>query len=213
MENRSDGAWAVAAICVVAILLLLVVGGGAVLFYFVRQQQMELAMRAEEAAMMEAEARLQAERARAEADAALKDVRISSAEHVPSFADDGAIRTAVETILRTQEDAWNRGDLDAFMEHYWQSDSLTFSSGGKTTRGFAETLQRYRDKYPTKEAMGGLTLSDLEITPLGDSAALVLGRWSVQRENEPVSGNFSLVVRKFDGRWLIVHDHTSRVLE
>ena len=52
-----------------------------------------------------------------------------------------------------------------------------------------------------------------EITPLGDSAALVLGQWNVERESEPLSGNFSLVVRKFDDRWLIVHDHTSRSTE
>lgn len=212
MENRSDGAWAVAAICVVAILLLLF-GGGAGVFYVLRQQQLQLAMRAEEAAMMEAEARMQAERARAEAEAALRDLRTSSDLNAAASADDGSIRTAIETILSTQEKAWNEGNLDAFMEHYWKSEELTFSSGGKTTRGWNETLQRYRDRYPTREAMGSLKLSELEITPLGDSAALVLGRWSVERESEPVSGNFSLVVRKFDDRWLIVHDHTSRTME
>jgi len=210
MENRSDGAWAVAAICVVAILLLLVGGGGAGIYYVLRQQQMQLAMRAEEAAMLEAEARLHAERARAEAEAAVKRLYASSSL---SDAETDSIRDMIGTILIDQEDAWNRGDLDAFMEHYWQSDALTFSSGGKTTRGFAETLQRYRDRYPTRDAMGSLTLSELEITPLSDSAALVLGRWSVERESEPVAGNFSLVVRKFDGRWLIVHDHTSRTTE
>ena len=96
------------------------------------------------------------------------------------------------------------------MEHYWKSEELTFSSGGKTTRGWTETLNRYRERYPTPEKMGRLSLSGLEITPLGDSAALVLGQWNVERESEPLSGNFSLVVRKFDDRWLIVHDHTSR---
>lgn len=212
MESRSDGAWAVAAICVVAILLLLACGGAG-FWFFVRQQQEELAMRAKEAAMMEAEARSQAERARAEAVAALENLHTSSNDSTSSSVDDDASRAAVAAVLHRQEDAWNHGDLDAFMEHYWQSDALTFSSGGKTTRGFSETLQRYRDKYPSKEAMGQLTLSDLEITPLGDSAALVLGRWAVERENEPVSGNFSLVVRKFGDRWLIVHDHTSQAME
>ena len=99
------------------------------------------------------------------------------------------------------------------MEHYWKSEALTFSSGGKTTRGWAETLNRYRERYPTPEKMGRLRLSGLEITPLGDSAALVLGQWNVERESEPLSGNFSLVVRKFDDRWLIIHDHTSRKTE
>jgi beta-aspartyl-peptidase (threonine type) len=116
-------------------------------------------------------------------------------------------------MLRTQEEAWNEGDIDTFMEHYWKSDDLTFSSGGKTTRGWDATLNRYRERYPTREQMGRLTLDGLEITPLGNAAALVLGQWNLERESEPVSGNFSLVVRKFDDRWLIVHDHTSRLTE
>jgi ketosteroid isomerase-like protein len=58
--------------------------------------------------------------------------------------------------------------------------------------------------------MGRLSFSNLEITPLGDEAALVLGEWKLEREEEAVSGNFSLVFRKIDGRWVIVHDHTSR---
>jgi ketosteroid isomerase-like protein len=66
-------------------------------------------------------------------------------------------------------------------------------------------------RYPTPAKIGRLKLSELEITPLGDSAAMVLGRWNVEREGGTVSGNFSLVVRKFDDRWLIIHDHTSRM--
>jgi len=133
--------------------------------------------------------------------------------HRTSTGEDESIRAAVESILRDQEDAWNRGNIDAFVEHYWKSEALTFSSGGKTTRGWTETLNRYRERYPTPEKMGRLRLSGLEITPLGDSAALVLGQWSLQRESEPLTGNFSLVIRKFDDRWLIVHDHTSQTMD
>jgi ketosteroid isomerase-like protein len=61
--------------------------------------------------------------------------------------------------------------------------------------------------------MGRLTLNGLEITPLGDSAALAVGQFHVERQSEPRSGNFSLVFRKFDDRWLIIHDHTSRLME
>ena len=99
------------------------------------------------------------------------------------------------------------------MEHYWKSDDLTFSSGGKTTRGWNATLDRYREQYPTREKMGRVGFSGLEITPLGDSAALVLGEWKLDRESEPLSGNFSIVFRKLDGRWVVVHDHTSLLAE
>lgn len=132
---------------------------------------------------------------------------------------DAAMRGAIEAVIRAQQEAWNGGDVAAFMEHYWKSDDLTFSSGGKTTRGWQATLAGYRERYPTREKMGRLTLNGLEITPLGDraaledSAALVLGRWKLDRESEPVGGNFTLVLRKIDGRWVIVHDHTSRLVE
>ncbi len=121
-----------------------------------------------------------------------------------------SIRAEVEAVLRAQEKAWNRGDIDAFVDHYWKSDALTFSSSGKTTRGWTDTLNRYRQRYPTPEKMGHLTMSNLEIAALGSRAALVLGEWNLARESEPLSGNFSLVLRKIGDRWLIIHDHTSR---
>ncbi len=117
---------------------------------------------------------------------------------------------AITDILTIQADAWNRGDVDAFMNHYWKSDELTFSSSGNTTRGWSQTLDNYKRRYPTRETMGRLAFDDLEIRLLNDKAALVLGRWHLAREPDPVGGNFSLVFQHIDGRWLIVHDHTSR---
>lgn len=133
--------------------------------------------------------------------------------HRTSTGDDESIRAAIESVLHVQEQAWNQGDIDAFVEHYWKSEELTFSSEGKTRRGWTETLNRYRERYPTREKMGRLSFKELEITPLCDSAALVLGQWDLERKSEPVSGNFSLVMRRFGDRWLIVHDHTSRTIE
>ena len=90
-------------------------------------------------------------------------------------------------------------------------DEVTYSASGKTTRGWTATVDGYRERYPTREKMGQVKFSNLEITPLGDSAALVLGQWKLDRESEPVGGNFSIVFRKIDDRWAIVHDHTSRL--
>ena len=191
MKNGSENAAAAVVAAVVGLLLLLVVAGGGYVL-FARSQQFAVA--AEEAKVRQAEAA--AEQLRTVAD-----------------ADNGDVRAAIESVLRTQVQAWNAGDIDAFMEHYWKSDELTFSSGGDTTRGWTATLNRYRERYPTRDQMGRLTLSDFEITPLGDSAAMVLGRWQVDRDNEPLSGNFSLVMRKIDDRWVVVHDHTSRKAE
>ena len=121
-----------------------------------------------------------------------------------------SVEKQISAILSAQSSAWNRGDIDGFMEHYWKSDRLSFSSGGKTTRGWADTKSNYKRRYPTRDTMGTVSFSDLDIAPTGDSAALVLGRWRLLRKRDPVGGNFSLLFRRIAGRWLIVHDHTSR---
>jgi beta-aspartyl-peptidase (threonine type) len=218
MNKGSDAGGVVIAVGLILIILLSILGVGAY-FAFSRQQmvvaqaeQMAAVAQAERARAAELVARLEAEEARALAEPAIAP-RATSDDQVTSAEDGDSVRAAVESMLRTQEEAWNEGDIDTFMEHYWKSDDLTFSSGGKTTRGWDATLNRYRERYPTREQMGRLTLDGLEITPLGNAAALVLGQWNLERESEPVSGNFSLVVRKFDDRWLIVHDHTSRLTE
>ncbi len=118
-----------------------------------------------------------------------------------------------QTILTSQAKAWNRGDLDGFMEFYWKSPQLSFSSGGKTTHGWSRTRDGYKSRYPTQEQMGQLTFSDLELVPLCDSAALVLGRWHLRRAGDEPHGNFSLIFRRIDGQWRIVHDHTSLAAE
>ena len=116
--------------------------------------------------------------------------------------------TQIRNILGRQVADWNRGDIESFMHAYWQSPDLTFSSGGRITRGWQNTLDNYHQRYPNRKVMGHLEFSFLEITPIEIGAALVLGRWYLDRD-EPIGGAFSLVFRKVHGRWVIVHDHTS----
>ena len=120
-------------------------------------------------------------------------------------------RPEIERVLTEQAAAWNRGDLEAFMDGYWRSPDLVFTSGGNVQRGWQTTLDRYVASYGTSpETMGRLTFSELEIHPLGDGAAWALGRWALEYEGgESPGGVFTLVFREIDGRWLIVHDHTS----
>ncbi len=116
----------------------------------------------------------------------------------------------VLAILRDQQSAWNDGDIERFMQHYWKSDRLTFSSTGKTTRGWDNTLANYRRRYPSVEKMGKTRFENLEVFPLGENAALVLGQWFLSRQPDPLQGNFSVVFQQIEGRWVIIHDHTSR---
>ena len=117
-------------------------------------------------------------------------------------------KSLIQSVLQKQVDCWNRNDIDGFMETYWKSEALTFSSGGKTTRGWQATIDRYKKSYPSGK-MGKLHFDNLEVTVLSPQSALVLGQWHLAMENEKKDGNFSLVLKKFDNRWLIIHDHSS----
>lgn len=121
-----------------------------------------------------------------------------------------AAQAEVMQLLQQQAQAWNRGDIDAFMGPYWNSPLLSFSSDGTTRWGWTQTRQRYLQRYPTPERMGKLAFSDLHTRSLGATAILVLGRWYLERTPDPVGGNFSLIFQKRAGRWMIVHDHTSQ---
>jgi ketosteroid isomerase-like protein len=112
-------------------------------------------------------------------------------------------------VLHRQEDAWNRGDIDGFMDGYHRSADTTFSGSDGTIRGFDAVLERYRKRYPDRAAMGKVAFSDLHVTPLGDSAALVTGAWKLTRERDTLGGVFSLVFLRFGDGWKVVHDHTS----
>lgn len=115
----------------------------------------------------------------------------------------------IGSLLRLQAASWNKGDIAGYMAGYWNSDSLIFTSGGKINRGWDETYRKYAARYDTREKMGTLTFSDIEVHRLSGASAWVLGRWELARASDRPNGVFTLVVRKFDGGWRIVHDHTS----
>lgn len=119
-----------------------------------------------------------------------------------------AIRAEITRVMTDQATAWNRGDIDAFMQGYWRSEKLTFVST-QVTRGWQPTLDRYRKSYSSRALMGTLTFSDLEIDVFSKSSAAVLGNWSLARENDKPGGKFTLIFKKFKDGWKIVHDHTS----
>lgn len=126
------------------------------------------------------------------------------------FAADPKPEDAIRAVLAAQDEAWNRGDLDGFMQTYWKSDRLRFYSGGTVTSGWQATLDRYRKRYQAEgKEMGKLTFTDLEVDVLGPDAAMARGRWKLKLSKENPEGLFTLVLKKFPDGWKIVHDHTS----
>lgn len=124
-------------------------------------------------------------------------------------SNDEKAKAAIRKVMDEQALAWNKGDIDSFMKGYWNSPEMTFVSGTKVTKGWQPTLENYKRSYDSKEKMGTLTFSDLEITILGKESAVVLGKWSLQREKDKPNGLFTLTFRKFKEGWRIILDHTS----
>ncbi len=122
---------------------------------------------------------------------------------------DAIIIAAVRTVLDAQSEAWNRGDIESFMHGYDRSAEITFVSGDSFTRGWQTVHDRYQKNYDSREKMGTLTFSDLEILVLSNDAAVTIGRWHLQRTNDQPHGRFTLVFRRTRQGWRIVHDHTS----
>ena len=135
---------------------------------------------------------------------------------------DADARSAVEALLKTQSEAWNRGDLDAFTAVYAEDASFVSPTG--LTQGRRQVLERYRKRYPDRKAMGTLTLDvremrpiqGTEVTPLGDArpgrvhGLSVVARWRLAYPDQPdkktAEGLTLLVLRRQGDAWEIVQD-------
>lgn len=116
--------------------------------------------------------------------------------------------------LKKSAATWNRGDLEGFLSDYLKSEELTFTSGGRILKGYDALEKRYKQAYGNSpDTMGRLSFSDFEVWRLGSSQALVLGRWTLEREDKTGKrkdeGVFTLIMVKVDEQWKILHDHTS----
>ena len=119
----------------------------------------------------------------------------------------------VHAVLEAQRVAWNAGNLARFMEGYEQPGAdITFVSPAGVRRGYAQLAADYGARYADKAAMGTLDFRDLELRLVCDTVALGFGRFVLMPAGEgaqQASGMFSLVLRRGEAGWRIVHDHTS----
>jgi len=117
--------------------------------------------------------------------------------------------SAIRQLLTRQTESWNRGDLEGFMQTYWQSDSLMFIGKSGVTRGWQNTLNNYKKGYPDTAAMGKLAFDILEVKMLSPEYYFVVGKWMLTRSIGDLSGHYTLLLRKINGQWKIIADHSS----
>lgn len=115
----------------------------------------------------------------------------------------------IRNILEEQRLAWNSGNLEKFMESYWQSDSLMFIGKSGITYGWQNTLSNYKKGYPDTAAMGKLSFDILETKRLSVMYFFVVGKWHLTRTVGNAGGHFTLLFKKIKNRWVIVADHSS----
>jgi ketosteroid isomerase-like protein len=115
----------------------------------------------------------------------------------------------VRSILERQTKEWNRGNIDAFMVGYWNNDSLMFVGQSGVTYGYEQTKNNYKKNYSDTAKMGKLTFNILQVKPLSADYYFVLGKWYLKRSVGDVSGHYTLIFQKINGKWLIISDHSS----
>ena len=105
----------------------------------------------------------------------------------------------IRKIMANQEAAWNRGDLENFMDGYWHSDSLRFIGSKGLTYGWNQTLENYQKGYPNIEAMGTLKFTIISVDLLSKQSAFVIGKWYLTRQAGDLSGHYTLLWKKIKG--------------
>ncbi len=116
---------------------------------------------------------------------------------------------AIRKILQSQETSWNAGQLENFMLGYWKNDSLMFIGKSGITYGWEKTLKNYKMAYPDTVMMGKLALTLIQLKPLSENYYFVIGKWHLERSIGNLNGHFTLLLKKINGEWLIVTDHSS----
>lgn len=124
---------------------------------------------------------------------------------IAGSADEAVIRK----ILDRQSAAWNKGNIDGFMEGYWQHDSLMFIGKKGITYGWENTRNNYKKSYPDSTAMGKLQFTIIQVRSLSASYQQVTGKWHLLRSAGDLEGYFTLLFRKIKGHWVIIADHSS----
>ena len=116
---------------------------------------------------------------------------------------------SIKKILNDQSVAWNRGDIESFMKGYWENDSLVFIGKNGVTYGWSKTLSNYKRNYPDTVAMGKLAFTIINARALSPEYFYVIGKWHLQRSAGNLEGYFVLLLKKINGQWAIIDDHSS----
>jgi ketosteroid isomerase-like protein len=127
----------------------------------------------------------------------------------PAAAAPKSDRAAILGVIGKMEAAWNRGDFRGYMAGFKRPD-VVFVSGGKYQQGWQGTLDHYiRDYGGSAERRGRLHFYEMKVDSLAPDAAMLIGRYRLERPGRVTHGINTRLFRKIGGRWLIAMNHVS----
>ena len=139
----------------------------------------------------------------------LSSCNMTNTSNIETIKQDPNEIDAIKEMLTIQQECWNNGDLDGFMKGYWNSEKLIFTSATHVPAyGWENTLERYKNSYPTKESMGEFRFEILDVRLTSTTTSNLFGKWELIREKDHPNGLFYLDLEKFDENWLITKDST-----
>jgi hypothetical protein len=115
----------------------------------------------------------------------------------------------ITAMLDKQLESWNMGDIDGFMRSYWNNDSVMYIGKSGVTYGYNNILEKYKKGFPDTSSMGKLSFDILQLKEISPENYFVLGKYTVTRNKGVLQGHFTLIVKKINGQWVIVSDHSS----
>ncbi len=112
----------------------------------------------------------------------------------------------IRIVMETQEIAWNKHDLEGFMQGYWKSDQLKFYGANGLTLGWKNTLANYKKGYPTQAESGSLNFVINDISKIEGNNYWVMGEYHLKRQVGDADGVFIIIFKKINGEWKIIAD-------
>ncbi len=116
---------------------------------------------------------------------------------------------SISKVLKFQEEAWNAGNINKFMEGYLKSNKIVFTGSNGSIYGWEETKKRYLNKYSNRTLMGNLKFKIINFQKLSEKIIQMQGSFYLKRKIEDSKGFFSLIWKKENEKWYIISDHTS----
>lgn len=117
----------------------------------------------------------------------------------------------VVKVILAQQNAWNQGDLDAYLSHYKDAPD-TQAVLANLVRGVDNIRSAFKQNFPNKDSMGTIEDTDIEVKALGDNYALATGKYHLNRPKKSggaIEGNFMELFEKTPTGWQIIFSQST----